>query len=39
MASQKPNNSVKILKFEEKARILAWAEKEMLMKEIGSCTG
>ena len=28
-----------MLKIEEKARILAWAEEGMSMKEIGSCMG
>jgi len=39
MASQRPSKGVKMLKIEEKGRILARAEEGMSVKEIGSCMG
>jgi len=39
MASQKPNKGVKMLKIEEKATILAWAEEGVSVKEIASRMG
>jgi hypothetical protein len=39
MVSQKLNKGVKILKIEEKVRILAWAEEGVLVKEIATRMG
>ena len=39
MASQKPNKGVKMLKIEEKARILAWAEEGVSVIEIATRMG